>query len=65
MAAYKNAVEEETGIKGLDRYIIKLGKEDGDFEAVKLEDSDYAADLETFLGLMPAQKRLRELSVRP
>ena len=65
LAAYKNAVEEMTGRRGLDRLIIKLGKEDGTFQPFPLPDEDFAADLGAFLGLMPAQSRLRELNVRP
>lgn len=61
LAAYKNAYEEETGTRGLKRILIKLGKNDGVFEVHLLEDDTYEADLEAFLGLIPAQRRMHEI----
>ncbi len=61
LAAYKCAYEEMTKLEGLGRYVVKLGKEDGEFEVFRLADADYEADLAAFLGLMPAAKRLKEL----
>jgi hypothetical protein len=61
LAAYKNAYEEMTGVSGLERYVVKLGKEDGSFEPVRLPRADYEADLAAFLGLIPAAKRMKEL----
>ena len=63
VAAYLNAVAEESGIDplGFDRWVIRLGKEDGDFEEKKLARSDYQKDLDAFTGMIPGYHRLTEL----
>ena len=60
-AAYLHALQEEEGFgqyKG--RYIIRLGKEDGEFEAV-LVPSDYAEDVQTFLSALNIAKWKKNL----
>ena len=64
LAAYKKAYEEMTGLTDLERYMVKLGKADGEFEVFHLPPEDYEADLAAFVGLIPAAKRLKELAVR-
>jgi len=60
--AYKKAYEEEMNVK-VDggRWIIKLGKEDGDFQAVHLPASEDDADYKAFLGLLTVKKRAKAL----
>ena len=59
VAAYKYALEEESGQKYEERWIIRLGKEDGEFEAVKLE--DYDKDFKGFLAALILHRRRKEL----
>lgn len=47
-AAYQQAIEEETGVKFDDRWIIKLGKKDGKVEKWHLLPEDYEADWKGF-----------------
>ena len=62
LAAYKAAVEEETQMKGFDRWIVRLPKEEGDtIEPVLLPRNEYRADLKAFLGLRDAYLRLQQL----
>ncbi len=64
LAAYLNAVAEETGIDPAeyDRFLIKLGKEDGDFKEMKLPKEEYPRDLAAFLGMIPVYRRMNELN---
>jgi hypothetical protein len=64
LAAYRNAYEEMTGLSGFDRYVVRLGKNDGSFEPFLLPDEDYEGDLAAFLGLIPVARRLKELGSR-
>ncbi len=59
VAAYQNAWEEETGKKCEERWIIRLGKEDGEFEAIKLD--DYEKDFKAFLAALILHRRRKEL----
>jgi len=59
VAAYQNAREEETGKKYEERWIIRLGKEDGEFEAVRLD--DYEKDFKAFLAALILYRRKKEL----
>lgn len=52
VAAYRKAHMEETGVDVTDAFILRLGKEDGDFEAWHLESDDLGADFETFLSCL-------------
>uniref|UniRef100_A0A6H2A0I4 Putative PD-(D/E)XK nuclease superfamily protein n=1 Tax=viral metagenome TaxID=1070528 RepID=A0A6H2A0I4_9ZZZZ len=60
--AYKKAYEEETGqiIHG-GRWIIRLDKETGDFQAVFLPVSDDEPDYKAFLGLLEVKQRSKQL----
>jgi hypothetical protein len=64
VAAYKHAHEEESGKRGYERYLIRLGKEDGEFEALHLPADEYERDLAAFTGLIPAYHRLTELDLQ-
>ena len=59
VAAYQNAREEETGRKYAERWIIRLGKEDGEFEAKKLD--NYEKDFKAFLAALILHRRRKEL----
>ena len=63
LAAYKCAIEEMTGEKGFDRWIVRLPKEEGDtIEPVLLPRKEYRADLKAFLGLRDAYLRLQQIN---
>jgi CRISPR/Cas system-associated exonuclease Cas4 (RecB family) len=58
-AAYQLAYEEEHG-KTIDgRILIHLGKDDGVFESIEI--NDYEKDKKAFIGLLETKKRLIEL----
>jgi len=59
VVAYQNAREEETGKKYEERWIIRLGKEDGEFEAVRLD--DYEKDFKAFLAALILYRRKKAL----
>jgi len=60
--AYKKAHEEEHGkIIAGGRWIIRLGKDTGDFQAVFLPYLDDEPDYKAFLGLLAVKKREKEL----
>lgn len=57
LAAYKQAEQEmNPGEKIEASWCLKLGKEDGDFEAVRRDNSHFAADLMGFIGLLGCWK---------
>jgi len=57
-AAYEAARREESG-KEYTRWIIRLGKDDGEFEAKEYGDLD--KDFSAFLGIFETYKRLKVL----
>jgi len=59
VAAYQQAREEEMKKKYDSRWIVSLGKENGEFQAVELDDQE--KDLKAFLGALNLKKRLLEL----
>ena len=59
VAGYQIAFEEETGAKIDKRMIIRFGKEDGEFEAVELDEDE--ADKKIFLACLQVAKRMKEL----
>lgn len=61
VSAYKHAYEEETGKRNLERYLIRLGKEDGEFESLHLPAEEHALDLKAFTSLIPVYHRLNTL----
>ena len=61
--AYKKAYEEEMGSSIIGgRWIIRLDKETGDFQAVFLPVSDDDPDYKAFLGLLEIKKRGKQLA---
>lgn len=57
IAAYRGADEEETGKKHDTSWIIRFGKDDGEFEAHQIEDHD--ADYKAFLNALALKKWLK------
>jgi hypothetical protein len=64
LAAYLGAIAEEQNIDPgeYDRWLIKLGKEDGSFREMQLPNDDYSKDYKTFLGMIPVYHRMKELN---
>ena len=60
-AAYLVAYEEETGIKVKKRILIRLGKEDGVFEAHEYGRGDLKRDFKAFKGAQALYQRLQEM----
>lgn len=60
-AAYQNALEEETGDRIEERWILRFDKETGTFEDLKMPRSEYRKDLKAFLGALAIFKRQKEL----
>ncbi|MCH7541559.1 PD-(D/E)XK nuclease family protein [Patescibacteria group bacterium] len=59
VAGYQQARQEETGIPYEERWIVRFGKDDGEFEAVKL--LDFKKDIRAFLAAQKLQARIKEL----
>lgn len=57
-AAYQSFYEEEYGDKIVDRWVLRLGKETGDFDPWHLTKEDFAEDFAGFVACL----RLKELS---
>lgn len=51
-AAYEGFYEEEFGVDIQDRWVLRLGKEDGEFEPWHLEETDFEEDFEGFLACL-------------
>jgi hypothetical protein len=62
ISAYKHAQEEESGERGYDRHLIRLGKEDGEFEHLALPNEEHEVDLKVFTSLIPVYHRLEQLN---
>ncbi len=60
-AAYKQAYQEETGEVIDDIFIVKLGKEDGEFEAWHIESELAAAGWDAFLKALWLSRSMKEL----
>lgn len=61
-AAYQEAYQEETGTRVKGRWLISLGKDDGEFKAVYIPNDGFEPDLKAFLGLLALKKREIELA---
>jgi hypothetical protein len=61
-AAYVGALEEELGLEITCRYIIRLDKETGEFEARRYDKGE--KDFEAFLAARTLYERLRELEAK-
>lgn len=60
-ASYQSAVEEEDGCQIEQRILLRLGKEDGEFEVATFDDrSEYEADRLAFLSALDLQQRLEQ-----
>lgn len=63
-AAYEAAYEEEFGVDIQDRWVIRLGKDDGEFESWHLEEHNFADDFGGFLDALDLTRRVRIISSR-
>lgn len=63
-AAYEHAYEEEMGVDIKDRWIIRLGKEDGEFEPWHLEEHNFTDDFGGFLDALDLTRRVRRIQER-
>lgn len=63
-AAYEAAYEEETGEDVLDRWIIRLGKEDAAFDPWHLEEHNFEDDFGGFLDCLALVRRVRRIEGR-
>jgi hypothetical protein len=64
VAAYKQGYEEETHEKVKDRWLIRLGKEDAQFEAWHLEAEDYKADWAAFKAALDLSRAMGIVEAR-
>lgn len=63
-AAYQFAYEEEHEVKVADRWIIRLGKDDGEFDPWHVEAEDFDEDFGGFLITLALHRRVRDLKAR-
>ena len=63
-AAYKQAYEEETKQRVKDRWVIRLGKEDAEFESWHLEPEDYPADWKAFKDALELSRSMAAVEAR-
>lgn len=63
-AAYQYAYEEENKVKVTDRFILRLGKEDGKFEPWHLSSSFSKYDFEVFLNCLKLHRNYGNLKLR-
>jgi uncharacterized protein YheU (UPF0270 family) len=65
LAFYQSAYQEETGQNIEQRILLRLGKDEGEFEAHVLADHDeYLADLMAYKGLLITYERVQEIKVK-
>jgi hypothetical protein len=60
-SAYAKIYEEEMGVVVEDRWLVKLGKYDGEFQAKQFTKEECDKDFEAFLGAVAVYKRLQQL----
>lgn len=64
-AAYQCAIMEEDGVEIKDRWVIRLGKEDGEFDPWHLEGYDrYFEDLQAFLHCLNLKRAVKAVEQR-
>lgn len=63
-AAYQLAYEEETGEKVQDRWVIRLGKDDAEFETWHMEHDDFREDISAFLTALSLYKHMNSIRDR-
>lgn len=61
-AAYAKAIEEEYGIKSRTRWLLRIDKETGEFEDLRIPKSEFAADYRAFKAAVQLYKREQEVS---
>jgi hypothetical protein len=60
-AAYEHADEEELGVDIKERWILRLGKEDGEFEPWHLTEDEFEHDFQTFLDALDLYNDIEKL----
>lgn len=63
-AAYEYAYEEEFGVNVQDRWIIRLGKEDGEFDPWHRESHEFSDDFNGFLNCLKLTRSVRNGQAR-
>lgn len=63
-AAYEGFYEEEFGVDVEDRWVLRLGKDDGEFEAWHLPAEDFADDFAGFLACLHLLRIVDSIDVR-
>lgn len=63
-AAYQGAYEEELGVDIIDRWILRLGKEDGKFDPWHLGPKDYKQDFTAFIQCLELTRSHRAVKER-
>ena len=64
LAAYQQAEREELGLDIRDRWILRLGKEDGHFESWHMPFEDFQEDLDTFLACLALYRLVHSVEER-
>ena len=62
VSAYQEADSEESGCEYGDKWIIRFGKDDGEFEAKSYPLSQHKKDFSAFLGCLAVKKWLKDLT---
>jgi hypothetical protein len=63
-AAYQAAYEEEHGVFIEDRWVIRLGKDDGEFEPWHMERKDFHEDFTTFIFTLDLTRAVESIKAR-
>lgn len=63
-ASYEQAYEEEFGVDVEDRWVLRLGKESGEFDPWHLEADDFADDFQGFLDALNLTRSVRLVAER-
>jgi hypothetical protein len=63
-AAYENAHEEEFHVDIKHRWVLRLGKTDGKFEAWHITESDFETDLQVFLDALALTRSIGAVKLR-
>jgi len=61
LAGYDIAYTEETGKKPQRYFILRFGKDTGEFEIKEIKEKEMEKNREAFIGLIPTARRLKEL----
>jgi hypothetical protein len=63
-AAYEHAHEEEFGVNIEDRWVLRLGKDDGKFEPWHIGNEDFELDFQTYLDCLALHRHVRTVRER-